>query len=381
MYQYLELYGLGGEEYKKRVKAYYDGFHFGKLDIYNPYSFAAFLQDNQFLPLEECKFKDYWVNATTTSLETKLLHTTRSTTLEDCEKLLRGESLTIAIDEALVFAALDLQDSALAMWSILFANGYLTTKKQSDHNNVVFSDGSREVVLTNQEIRNIFGRIFIEWFFKKVDLWNDFIRALLENDVEKMMKSYHEILDKIMCYFDKVPGVEIYYHAFTLGLLAQLSKKYYIKSNNANAYGRFDCVVEPMDKQKDAYVLEFKVIKKPTKKNVEKITKKALNQIEEKHYTSELLNRGFKKEQIKAYAFVFYETNVAITADHNLQSPSIQLNEQDISLIHQQGIQQGVQEGEKKSKLLIAKKLKEQGASQQFVINLTGISLEEFWKL
>jgi hypothetical protein len=57
------------------------------------------------------------------------------------------------------------------------------------------------------------------------------------------------------------------------------------------------------------------------------------------------------------------------------------LNEQDITLIHQQGIQQGIQEGEKKSKLLIAKKLKEQGASQPFIINLTGISLEEFWKL
>lgn len=305
----LQLYGLEDPRYKTGIKEYYDGFHFGELDIYNPYSIAHFLHDNQFKEYEKSQFHDYWINCTSNAIETNLLKTSNVEILKEFEKLLRGDSIEIEIDEHLVFKALKEKNNAVAIWSFLFTNGYLTTKKQFkiDPENIK----KRQVVLTNKEIFHLFEKLVQRWYCSSEKDWTGFIEAMLANDIDEMNKSYNYILRNVMSYLDRTTP-EVFYHGFTLGMTVMLHNRYYIKSNNVNAFGRYDCLLEPKDKSQNAYIIEFKAIKVPKKELFAKSINEALDQIEDKVYYNELLVHGFREEQIKKYAFSFCGSIVRI---------------------------------------------------------------------
>ena len=105
---------------------------------------------------------------------------------------------------------------------------------------------------------------------------------------------------------------ERFYHGFILGLMVDLKSDYVITSNRESGFGRYDVVLEPRDKSKNAYIFEFKV-HKPLKENtLEETMENALKQIEEKQYETDLISRGIPKENIYKYGFVFRGKEVLI---------------------------------------------------------------------
>ena len=156
------------------------------------------------------------------------------------------------------------------------------------------------------------------WFMKVSEDYNDFIKAMLLNDVEAMNEFINQITCEIFSSFDTGRRVsnkaqpERFYHGFILGLMVDLKSDYVITSNRESGFGRYDVMLEPIDKSKNAYIFEFKV-HKPLKENtLEETMENALKQIEEKQYETDLISRGIPKENIYKYGFAFRGKEVLI---------------------------------------------------------------------
>ena len=303
----MEEYGLGQE--KEGVKAWYDGFVFGKhKDIYNPWSILNFL--------DKGSYAAYWANTSSNSLVGKLIREGNKSIKNTFESLLKGEIIRCPIDEQIVYEQLDYDETAI--WSLLLASGYLKVisyEKQTAHG--YGRECMYDLQLTNGEVLDMFYNMVRGWFRPAKEDYNDFVTALLGNDVEAMNVYMNEITMEIFSYFDtevkpsRNPS-ERFYHGFILGLIVELREKYVITSNRESGYGRYDVMLEPRNCHEDAYILEFKVFQANKEKNLEETVKTALKQIEEKQYTAILETKGITKECIHKYGFAFDGKRVLI---------------------------------------------------------------------
>ena len=298
--------GLGEE--KEKVKEWYDGFVFGKhRDIYNPWSILNFLDTGEYTA--------YWANTSSNSLVGKLIREGDRRIKLTFEKLLKGETIKCPIDEQIVYNQLD--DNETAIWSLLVASGYL--KVISYENLLLVGDEEPlyELNFTNYEVRRMFYRMVRGWFAKPGAGYNDFLNSLLLGDLKAMNYYMKRVTMEMFSYFDTGKGKfgeepERFYHGFVLGLLVDLGKDYIVTSNRESGFGRYDVMIEPKDKTKDAFVLEFKVRDMEDEKSLSETVEKALAQIEEKQYETDLIAKGIPKEKIRKYGFAFEGKNVLI---------------------------------------------------------------------
>ena len=230
------------------------------------------------------------------------------------EDLLENKSIETPIDEEIVFE--ELEDNSEAIWSLLLASGYLRVESVSAFGEE--KDTNYRLALTNLEIRKEFGRMVRGWFKKASARYNDFIKALLVNNVGYMNQYMNRMTQEVFSFFDtgKHPSgqtePERFYHGFVLGLIADSGLDYNITSNRESGLGRYDVVMEPNDKEKDAYVFEFKVKVPDTEDTLEETLERALAQIEDKNYDAVLAARGIPKERIRHYGFAFEGKRVLI---------------------------------------------------------------------
>ncbi len=299
----LDECALSGE--KAGVKQWYDGFIFGKhRDIYNPWSILNFLDTGEL----SC----YWANTSSNSLAGKLIREGASDIKERFSDLLRGEIITSAIDEQIVYDQLNGNEEAI--WSLLLASGYLKVLSYES-----YGENNRrpkyQLTLTNLEVRIMFENMVSRWFSGVGNAYNGFIKALLADDLDAMNEYMSRVLRDTFSSFDTGNGTEPerFYHGFVLGLMVDLQERYTITSNRESGFGRYDVMLEPRDSKKDdGIILEFKVLNARREKSLEETLESAKAQIEEKQYAAALQAKGIPKEKIRSYGFAFEGKTVLI---------------------------------------------------------------------
>ena len=310
VYTALKEYGI--EQQMPEVKQWYDGFSFGsRRDIYNPWSILNYLKTEKFAP--------YWANTSSNSLVSKLIREGSGKIKEAFEFLLKDESIRTTIDEQIVYDLLDQDEQAV--WSLLLASGYLTVKNFETYT-TEFGEWKQEyeLKLTNFEVKIMFRNMFRKWFSSTDSDYNDFIKALLHDDMDAMNHYMNKVSLATFSYFDTGKGPlgnepERFYHGFVLGLIVELTDKYVITSNRESGFGRYDIIMEPRRPENDAIIIEFKV-QHSSEKNLADTVQKALEQIEERNYQSTLLSRGIPEERIRKYGFAFCGKKVLIGNSH-----------------------------------------------------------------
>lgn len=301
VFEALDNVGLGNE--KESVKYWYDGFTFGNCtDIYNPWSITSFIK-------RKGKYSAYWANTSSNGLVNSLIQTGKIELKETMEVLIEGGSFKAMIDEQIVFN--QLADNTNAVWSLLLATGYLKILDVE----VVGEDKEQyyTLILTNKEVAIMFKNMVNGWFKNNANIpYNDFVKALLINDVDSMNEFMNDIALVSFSNFDVSKSAsskdapERFYHGFVLGLIVDLAERFTIQSNRESGFGRYDIMLKPQDRENDyAYIIEFKVHKPRKENDLEETLANALQQIAERQYEAGLIAEGFAPERIKKYGIVF----------------------------------------------------------------------------
>ena len=276
----LDYYKIGYEMLE--VKKWYDGYSFGKSDIYNPWSILNFVQFKE--------LKSYWINTSSNFMIRELLEHTGEEGLKTLERIFNQEEVAVRITENVRFGN---NLSASEVWELMLYSGYLTINGRLD-------DGRYLVRIPNIEITNFFKDEFLTIVFGNYDKVDKLRDALRDKNIEQLNKSIEELVLYTMSSHDITKYYENPYHMLLLGFFYALDSYYLPKSNMEAGYGRADIILFPKDKTKTGYILE---LKRAYTKKPEKEVEKALQQIDENKYYVELERYGVKEIIKLGYVF------------------------------------------------------------------------------
>ena len=299
---YTDSYGLTEEEVEKSLKDYgieqeisnvkdwYDGYKFGDSEVYNPWSILNFLDFKE--------LRAYWVDTSGNDLIKDVLKNITKNTIEALERLFNGEGLKQNISGTSDLSKLLSEDE---LWELMLFSGYLTVEEKIDQKNYVLR-------LPNKEIKELFRDTFLEKYFGRGSKLLYLMEALTENRIDEYEERLQEILLTSVSYNDTKKGNEAFYHGLIMGMGLYLEGEYITKSNIESGLGRYDFVIEPKNKAKRAYIMEFKSTDNIEK--LEEVSKEALEQIENKKYDVSLKQNGVKDITYMGIAFCGKEIKI-----------------------------------------------------------------------
>ncbi|PIM79854.1 AAA family ATPase [Fusobacterium pseudoperiodonticum] len=299
---YTDSYGLTEEEVVKSLKDYgieqeisnvkdwYDGYKFGDSEVYNPWSILNFLDFKE--------LRAYWVDTSGNDLIKDVLKIVTKNTIEALERLFNGEGLKQNISGTSDLSKLLSEEE---LWELMLFSGYLTVEEKIDHKNYVLR-------LPNKEVKELFKDTFLEKYFGRGSKLLYLMEALTENRIDEYEERLQEILLTSVSYNDTKKGNEAFYHGLIMGMGLYLEGDYITKSNIESGLGRYDFVIEPKNKTKRAYIMEFKSTDNIEK--LEEVSKEALEQIEDKKYDVSLKQNGIKDITYMGIAFCRKEIKI-----------------------------------------------------------------------
>ena len=277
----LKDYGIGQEISK--VKDWYDGYKFGDSEVYNPWSILNFLQDKE--------LRAYWVDTSGNDLINNVLKMKNKNIITALERLFNGEGLRQNLSGTSDLSKILSNDE---IWELLLFSGYLTIEEKIDQDNYILR-------LPNKEVKSLFRKTFIETYIARGSKLSFLMESLIENKIEDYEENLQEILLTSVSYNDTKKGNEAFYHGLIMGMGLYLEGEYITKSNIESGLGRYDFLVEPKNKSKRAFIMEFKSTDSVEK--LEEISKEALRQIEDKKYDISLKQNGIKEITYIGIAF------------------------------------------------------------------------------
>ena len=278
-----------------KVKQWYDGYNFGGLEIYNPWSILHYIKAGE--------LGAYWVNTSSNDLIYDSLEKADIDVFNDLKTLFDGKELVKELNPGFSFE--ELAQNPSNVWSLMIASGYLRVKGKYEPD--VPESSEYMIDIPNLEIKSFFERKFIEKFLMGRNTFNVGLDYLTKGNIEAFEDKLQYIFLTSTSYFD-FKQEEANYHMFVLGMLIQMKKHYKIKSNLEAGRGRTDVFVIPKEKNKLGFIFEFKVSR--SEEELEEKAAEALKQIDEKNY--EVIMQDEKIEHYFKIGISFYKKDLAI---------------------------------------------------------------------
>jgi hypothetical protein len=280
-------------KHAESVKYWYDGYHFGNVDVYCPWDLMNYLCDLQRNP--EAKPDSYWKNTSDNAIIRSFIDYAGSSITKKLETLLAGGYIVEQIDESLTYDYLHSSEENL--WSILYLTGYLTTVREEDLSTSV-PDGLSALAIPNVEIQEIFETTVMKWFSDSAKTWSRQILfdAVWKNDCELLTQEMNKLLRKTISYHDYK---EDFYHAFLAGIFAGAG--YSVESNKEHGEGRSDIVVSDIV---NGRVAVFEVKKSDALADLTSDCESALAQIDDRMYAKEFED---DYDEVLCYGISFFK--------------------------------------------------------------------------
>ena len=280
-------------KHAESVKYWYDGYHFGNVDVYCPWDLMNYLCDLQRNP--EAKPDSYWKNTSDNAIIRSFIDYAGSSITKKLETLLAGGYIIEQIEESLTYDYLHSSEENL--WSILYLTGYLTTVREEDLSTSV-PDGLSALAIPNAEIQEIFETTVMKWFSDSAKTWSRQILfdAVWKNDCELLTQEMNKLLRKTISYHDYK---EDFYHAFLAGIFAGAG--YSVESNKEHGEGRSDIVVSDIV---NGRVAVFEVKKSNALADLVSDCEAALAQIDDRMYAKEFED---DYDEVLCYGISFFK--------------------------------------------------------------------------
>ena len=280
-------------EHATDIKNWYDGYHFGDLDVYCPWDVMNYLRDLQRNP--KAKPASYWKNTSDNSIIRSFIDYRGTKISQKLETLLSGGYILQKVEEDLTYDYLHSSEENL--WSILYLTGYLTQVREDDLPAPLPEDTSA-LIIPNAEVREIFETTIQKWFDESAQTWNltTLFDAMWSGDAETLTAEINKLLYKTISYHDYR---EDFYHAFLTGILAGSGCA--VESNREHGEGRSDIVIYHPDRPQ---VVLFEAKYAKTLNGLEASCAAALQQIEDRQYAKEFEE---DYDSVLCYGIAFYK--------------------------------------------------------------------------
>ena len=280
-------------EHAENVREWYDGYHFGEVDVYCPWDVMNYLRDLQHDIM--AKPESYWKNTSDNAIIRSFIEYAGTNITKKMETLLAGNYIIQNIDENLTYDYLHSSEENL--WSILYLTGYLTRVRESELQAQI-PEGTVALQIPNAEIKEIFETTVIKWFSDTAKNWNRnaLFQAVWNSDVESLTVEMNILLRKTISYHDYK---EDFYHAFLAGIFTGAG--YAVESNKEHGEGRSDIVVY------DSVNGQVAVFEAKTSKTMDVMSRDcedAIRQIDDRMYAKEYED---EYDHILCYGISFFK--------------------------------------------------------------------------
>ena len=287
------------------VKEWYDGYRFGKADVYCPWDVVNFVDRVKDDP--EARPEAYWINTSGNDLVKRFIDKANKTTKNEIERLINGEAIEKELRLDLTYEEID--QSIENLWSVLFTTGYLTQTGRTEK-------GAYLLIIPNREVREVFRLQINEWFKKSIftntERLTAFWKAFEEGDTEGIEQYLNRVLSNSISVFDtkaRKEEKESSYHNLLVGILTG-NADWLVKSNVEAGDGFADIIVET-DNPDAGIVAELKYTKNFDEMRI--ACRKAMNQIRDRRYQEYLLNDD--RRDIRLYGIAFCKKRCCVISE------------------------------------------------------------------